>query len=88
MSITLELPDVVKEQIGETPEAVTRALLEKAAVDGYRAGKITHGKVAELLGMGWHETEAFLRRSGAGLNYSIADLEADRRTLVASYNGK
>jgi hypothetical protein len=48
MSVTLELPDVVKEQIGETPEVLTRALLEKAAVDGYRDGKISHGKVAEL----------------------------------------
>jgi len=88
MSITLELPDLVKEQLGESPEALTRALLEMAAIESYRAGKISHGKVAELLGLSWHEAEVFLRRNGVGLNYAQADLETDRRNYAAFLNDK
>lgn len=88
MSTTLELPDLAKEQLGESPQALTRALLEKAVVESYRAGKISHGKVGELLGLSWHETEAFLRRNGVGLNYSSTDLETDRRNYAAFLNDK
>jgi hypothetical protein len=38
--------------------------------------------------MGWHEADAFLRRSGVGLNYSIADLETDRRNYAVFLNDK
>ena len=88
MSITLELPDLVKEQLGESPEALTRALLEKAAVESCRDGKISHGKLGEVLGLSWHGAEAFLRRNGVGLNYSQADLDTDRPNYAAFLNDK
>lgn len=34
-----------------------------------------------MLGLGFSETEAFLKRHNAWLHYSMADLEADRATL-------
>lgn len=77
MSITLELPEIVKQQIGETPEAVSRALFDAAVIRAYREGSMSHGRVGVLLGLDWEETEAFLARHQAPLNYSPAEFEAD-----------
>lgn len=81
MSITLELPDLVKEQLGESPEALTRALLEKAAADGYRADRLTRAQVRETLGLNWHENEAFLARNGCLRNYPPDDLAWEQKSI-------
>jgi predicted HTH domain antitoxin len=77
MSITLELPEIVKQQIGDTPEAVSRALFEEAVIRAYREGSVSHGRVGVLLGLDWEDTEAFLARHQVPLNYSLSDFEAD-----------
>lgn len=59
-----------------------RAAIEALAVEGYRAGKLTAGEVARVLGL---ETsiaaQEWLARRGVELNYSLEDLCADRETL-------
>ena len=81
MQVTVKMPDEVARQWGETPEAVGRHVLEDAAIEGYRAGRLSHRQVGEMLGLDYWQTEAFLKQRGVPVNYSAADLEADNATL-------
>lgn len=81
MQVTVELPDHVARQWGETPDAVGRHVMEDAAIEGYRGGRLSHRQVGSMLGLDYWETEQFLKKRGVPLNYSAADLEADNATL-------
>ena len=81
MQVRMELPDEVARQWGDTPDAVGRHIMEDAAIEGYRAGRLSHRQVGETLGLDYWQTEAFLKERGVPLNYSAADLEADSATL-------
>ncbi len=81
MQVTVEMPDQVARQWGETPDAVGRRVMEDAAVEGYRAGRLTQRQVGAMLGLDYWQTEAFLRERGVPLNYSATDLAADNATL-------
>ena len=56
----------------------SRLALEALAAQGYRSGKLTHAEVQKILGLTsrW-ETDSFLKRAGAYLDYTEADLEHD-----------
>jgi hypothetical protein len=81
MQVTVKMPDQVARQWGETPDAVGRHVMEDAAVEGYRAGRLSHRQVGEMLGLDYWQTEVFLKDRRVVLNYSAADLEADKATL-------
>jgi hypothetical protein len=83
MQVTVEMPDQVARQWGETPHAVGRHVMEGAAVEGYRAGRLKQRQVGTMLGMDYWETETFLSGRSVPLNYSAADLAADNVTLEA-----
>jgi predicted HTH domain antitoxin len=55
--------------------------MEYAAVESYRAGRLSHRQVGQLLGMDYWQTENFLRERNVPLNYSEASLEADSAAL-------
>ena len=52
-----------------------------AAIEGYRAGHLSHRQVGELLGLDYWQAENFLTQRGVPRNYSAADLGADNATL-------
>ena len=81
MHVTVELPDQVAHQFGDTPAAVARHVTESAALEGYRTGRLSHRQVGELLGLDYWQTENFLREHNVPLNYCIADMEADNAAL-------
>lgn len=81
MQVTVELPDQVARQWGETPDAVGRHVMEDAAIEGYRTGRLSQRQVGAALGLDYWQTEAFLKERGVPLNYSAADLDADNATL-------
>ena len=81
MQVTVEMPDQVARQWGETPVLVGRHVMEDAAVEGYRAGRLTQRQVGVMLGLDYWQTEAFLTERAVPLNYSAADLAADNATL-------
>jgi predicted HTH domain antitoxin len=82
MQVTVELPDQVARQWGETPDAVSRHVMEDAAIESYRAGRLSHRQVGEMLGLDYWQTENFLKNREVPLNYSAADLEADSAALA------
>ena len=61
---------------------MSRRALETLVADGYQAGLITRGQVRSILGLATRlETDAFLKESGAYLDYTKDDLDRDIRTL-------
>jgi predicted HTH domain antitoxin len=82
MEVTVKMPDTLARQWGDTPEAVGRHVMEDAAIEGYRAGRLSQRQVGEMLTLDYWQTEAFLKGRGVVLNYSVVDLEADRATLA------
>jgi len=81
MQLTMEMPDQVARQWGETPDAVGRHVMEDAAIEGYRAGRLTQRQVGAMLGLDYWQTETFLNERAVPLNYSAADLAEDHATL-------
>ena len=88
VEITVKLPENVARTFGETPEDMGRHLLENAAIEEYRAGRLSHRQVGEMLGLDYWQAERFLTEHRVPLNYSMADLEADRATLERIVGGK
>ena len=86
MQVIVEMPDQVAREWGETPDAVGGHLMEDAAVEGYRAGRLTQRQVGAMLGLDYWQTESFLNERSVQLNYSAADLAADRATLEKILN--
>jgi hypothetical protein len=68
MQVTVELPDQVARHWGETPDAVGRHVLEDAAIEGYRAGRLSQRQVGAMLRLDYWQTEAFLQGRGVSLN--------------------
>jgi len=81
VEITIKLPDLLARTLGPTAEARARRLTEDVALEEYRAGRLSQRQVAEVLGLDYWQTERFLIERNVALNYSVADLEADRATL-------
>jgi len=81
MLVTLKMPDQIARHWGETPDAVGRHVMEGAAIEGYRAGRLSQRQVGEMLGLDYWQTESFLKERGVPLNYSTADLDSDSATL-------
>ena len=79
--ITITLPDSLVRAFGATPEARSQRLAEDAAIEEYRAGRLSQRQVGEMLGLDYWQTERFLADHKVSVNYSLGDLQADRATL-------
>lgn len=81
MVITLNISDGVARHFGDTPDAVGRNLLLKAALEDYRESRISEGRFAEILGVSRWEAQEILDQHNARRPYTIEMLEEDRRNL-------
>ena len=82
VEVTVKLPDNVARSFGETAADISRHLLEQAAIESYRDGRLSHRQVGAMLALDYWETERFLQDRGVPLNYTLADLESDHATLA------
>jgi hypothetical protein len=62
MNVTLQIPDPIAEVLGYQTDTLPRRALEALLVDECVRGKISRGKVAEVLGLSFHEAESFFRQ--------------------------
>ena len=62
MNVTLQIPDPIAEVLGYRVDTLPRRALEALLVDECVRGKISRGKVAEVLGLAFHEAESFFRQ--------------------------
>ena len=77
MQITVELPDDIVQHSNPGREA-----LERLAIEGYRAGKLTHHQASQLLGLTRFEFDQFLvERKIYDHAFSIEDVEQDLTDL-------
>lgn len=81
MHIDVELPEETAERLKAEWRDLSRGAVEAIAVEGYRDGTLTRDQVRKLLGLSFWDTEAFLKRRQAFLQYSEEDLEQERRDL-------
>jgi predicted HTH domain antitoxin len=61
MGITLEVLEIVAKPPGYARETLPKRALEALLVDECARGRLSRGKVAELLGLSFHETEDLFR---------------------------
>ena len=83
MSITLNIPTSAEATLREAlgPD-LGGAALEALLIEGYRTGKLSTGDIAEALGYASRfQVERWLAEHDVALNYTLADLDADRATL-------
>ncbi len=82
MSLAIDIPPdveaVLRAQLGSGLEQRAK---QDLAVGWFREGRLTSRQVAVLLGISLFEAHAFLKRAGASLPVTIADVEADLTTL-------
>jgi hypothetical protein len=81
MQVTVEMPDQVARQWGETPDTAGRHVMEDAVIEGYCAGRLTQRQVGAMLGLDYRQTETYLSERAVPVNHSAADLAADNATL-------
>jgi predicted HTH domain antitoxin len=79
--ILVKLPDEIAGVFGGTAEARSQRMAEDAAIEEYRAGRLSMRQVGAMLALAYWQTERFLAERGVLLNYTTIDLEADRETL-------
>jgi predicted HTH domain antitoxin len=80
-TIAVELPEEIAKRLESAWRDVSRGALEAVALEGYRDGALTRDQVGQLLGLSLWETEAFLKQRQAYLQYTVEDLDQDRRDL-------
>ena len=61
-TVSFQLPDDVEKQLRQELGDLDIAAKEAALVELYRQGRLSHGKLAESLGISRYETDALLKR--------------------------
>jgi predicted HTH domain antitoxin len=69
MDVFVSIPDRIARQWGDTPTVIGRRVVEDAVVERYRAGRLSHRQVGEVLGLDYWQVETFLKERGLPLNY-------------------
>jgi hypothetical protein len=82
MDLAIQLPEDVARQLEENWGDVPQRALEAIALEAYRSGVITEAEVQRMLNLPsrW-QTDAFLKRSQAYLDYTEEDLKNDIAAL-------
>jgi len=81
LTVTLQLPASILTTLGVPESELGRTLCELIAVALYREGRISLGKVAEIVGVLLAEVPDLLARHGLHLPYTADDALADWQAL-------
>ena len=88
MDIVLNISDSAAKHFGDTPDAIGRNLLHKAALEDYREGRISEGRFAEILGISRWEAQDILDQHHARQPYTLEMLEEDRRNFASIFGAQ
>jgi predicted HTH domain antitoxin len=81
MNLSLEVPDELAERLQlDEPEA-NPLVLESLALQAYRSGKLSRGRLSEILGLSFWDTEALIKERGCGQGQTWAEVQADLEKL-------
>ncbi len=86
MSLSIDIPKKTEQALRAEWGNLEQAAREALLIESYRAGKLSIGLFAETLGIGVIAADRWLAERGVDLNYSVEDLEADRKTLRSIFD--
>lgn len=82
MDVTIQLPDNIAQRLRTAGSDLSRRVVEALLVDEYRNGRLTGEELKQLLGVRTRMgLDKFLKAHGILIDYTIADLEEERRGL-------
>ncbi len=83
MTLALDIPKNAEEALRRAfGDDLSEAAKEALIIRGYQTAKLSIGDVREILGFASRfQAEEWLGKRGVNWNYSLEDLEADRKTL-------
>jgi predicted HTH domain antitoxin len=82
MAITIQLPPDIEQELRRQIPNLDENTREQFLISNYRAGKLSTTDIAEILGLQTrHEAHSWLAQHGIPINYSLSDLETDRKNL-------
>jgi hypothetical protein len=82
MNVTVHIPDEFAARLAAEGGDLERRELEGFALAEYQADRLTAFELRQLLGIPTrYELDRFLKAHGVFENYSLEDLEQERRTL-------
>ena len=82
MAITIPLPAEIEQELRRQTPNLDDSTREQFLISNYREGKLSTGDIAEILGFETrHDAHRWLAERGVPINYSLADLEQDRKNL-------
>ena len=83
MNLVVRIPDKLASRLSALGPDLEREALEALVLENYRAGLMTVEELREALGFEvLDEVDGFLKTHGVYGDYSMADLERERRTLA------
>jgi predicted HTH domain antitoxin len=82
MSVSIELPVGLERKLRQEMGDLEQAAKEALAVEAYRTSKLSLGQFAELLDLSIFQADSLLKQRGILLEYSDAELDAERQTLL------
>jgi predicted HTH domain antitoxin len=81
MTLVLDIPDSWKRPLGlDTENAAARAR-EMLVIECYREGRLSRGKAAEMLGLGFHEAEILFKLRQADQQPTWEEMEQSTKEL-------
>ncbi len=82
LTLTLNLPPELEAKLRLQSTNLAVDVKEAYALELFRAGKLSHCELSQMLGLDRSETDAWLKRHQVFEgSLTMADLEADRQTL-------
>ena len=80
-TIEISLPDTLVKALGVNSAELPRKAVEILAGQAYRAGKISHAQVAEILNLDRWQTDVFLKKAEAHRPWENEEFASDLAQL-------
>jgi predicted HTH domain antitoxin len=81
MTLSIEVPDEMVEQLRLDDPEIGWRVLESLAVEAYRSQRLSRGQLSKILGLSFWETEALIKERGCGQGQTWAEVEEDVEKL-------
>ncbi len=86
-SITIALPNRIHRHLqAELGDELEKTAKEALAVEGYRAGILSLGEVAEMLDLSINDADGFLKERGISSLITSEDVKADTDALLKMFS--
>ena len=81
VTLNIHLPDDIVAQLSAGGRDLQKAALEAFAVEEYRAERITHAQVGQLLGLSRWAVDSLLKEHQVWLDYTVEDFQREGEIL-------